>query len=413
MERHPTSSLGALCNTARALVAHTSETASLALAELVIRRYEALKPAERLGFLSFMLDELGPSGPEVDMAIESYHAAPTQMAAARLARAAEGRRQALFRAINAAPGGTWTVLGLRADTLAALAEHPELAPVEADLFHVLSSWFNRGFIVLKRISWRSSGAVLERLIEYEAVHEIRGWDDLRRRLEADRRCFGFFHPAIPDEPLIFVEVALAKGSAWSIGELLDAPLHPGDEKVADTAIFYSITNCQGGLRGIALGGFLIKQVVRELKAELPKLEQFLTLSPIPGFASWLAAGGGEGVTEADRRVLEQLADPGWFEDRERAETLRPVLLRACARYLVLAKRGAQPADPVARFHLRNGARLQRINWLGDTSPKGKRESHGMVVNYVYDEGQIDANHEAYVHDGIVARSPEIDALLAG
>ena len=406
--------MDALYATAEALLANTSETASLALAELVVRRWEGLKEDERLEFLLFLLREMGPVRPAVDLAIDAYRMERSDAAMVRLFQAVEPRRQALFRAINMAPNGTWTVLSMRADTLAMMDSHPELAPVEADLLHVLSSWFNRGFIVLEKINWRSPGAVLERLIEYEAVHEIRGWEDLRRRLEADRRCFGFFHPAIADEPLIFIEVALTQGLASSIQQVIDVPYDEGDEIVADTATFYSITNCQTGLRGIQLGNFLIKQVVRELVAELPQLSSFSTLSPVPGFARWLAgARESDLFTDDDRSVLSTLAEPDWYEDSGKAAALRPVLMRACAQYLVRVKQRKQPADSVARFHLRNGAHLERINWLGDVSPNGLRQSHGLLVNYVYDEAEIPSNHDAYVHEGAVAHSPAVAALLGG
>jgi malonyl-CoA decarboxylase len=406
--------LDALYRTAAALLAHTSETASMALAELVVRRYRGLKPAGRREFLTFLLKDLGASRPDVDLAIDLYRVERSEASLTRLFQAVEPRRQALFRAINTAPGGTWTVLTMRADVLGLLDEHPELAPVEADLFHVLSSWFNRGFITLERINWGSPGAVLERLIDYEAVHEIRGWDDLRRRLEADRRCFGFFHPAIPEEPLIFIEVALTDGLAASIQDLLDAPSPPDGEWSADTATFYSITNCQAGLRGIQLGNFLIKQVVHELAKELPQLRGFATLSPVPGFARWLRTTRGSGaLSTADRAILALLDDQFWYENTETAEVLRPVLSEACAHYLVDVKQGSLPGDPVARFHLRNGARLERLNWLGDTSVNGLRQSHGMLVNYVYDEDQIAGNHEAYVHNGTVVHSDEVRRLLHG
>ncbi len=406
------SAVGALCTTAEALLANTSETASLALAELVVRRYRSLKLAERHEFFQFLLSELGASRAAVDVAIDAYRLDRSEASLSRLFGAVEPRRQALVRAINMADGGTWAVLTMRADVLALLDEHPELAPVEADLFHVLSSWFNRGFIVLERINWRSPGAVLERLIEYEAVHEIRGWDDLRRRLEADRRCFGFFHPAVPDEPLIFIEVALTRGLASSVQELLDAPLPDGQEPPADTATFYSITNCQAGLRGIQLGNFLIRHVVHELAAELPELSLFSTLSPIPGFANWLDRARHTDVfPDPDRATLGALDDPFWYENPELSQTVKPVLLGACAHYLVNVKRGQQPADSVARFHLRNGARLERINWLGDTSLNGMRQSKGLLVNYVYDAAHIDRNHEAYVHEGVIAHGAEIGELL--
>jgi len=403
----------ALYATAEALLANTSETASLALAELLVRRYAGLADKEKLGFLIYLLREMGPNPAAIDLAVDAYRMERSDATMARLFQAVEPRRQAFFRSMNMAPGGTWTVLCMRADTLSFLDSHPELGPVEADLFHVLSSWFNRGFIVLEKINWRSPGAVLERLIAYEAVHEIRGWDDLRRRLEADRRCFGFFHPALGDEPLIFIEVALTHGLASSIQHVIDVPFDSSGGIVADTATFYSITNCQAGLRGIQLGNFLIKQVVRELAAELPQLEVFSTLSPVPGFARWLAGARFSPLfSEPERTLIEGLDDPAWWEDPRRAEQVRPVLMRAGAHYLVRVKQRQQPDDPVARFHLRNGARLERINWLGDVSANGMRQSHGLLVNYVYDDTQINANHEAYVHEGIVAHGPEIAALLA-
>jgi malonyl-CoA decarboxylase len=385
----------------------------MALAELVVRRYRALKPAGRLEFLTFLLKDLGAFRADVDLAVDLYRVERSEASLTRLFQAVEPRRQALFRAINTAPGGTGTVVTMRADALGLLAEHPELAPVEADLLHVLSSWFNRGFITLERINWGSPGAVLERLIEYEAVHEIRGWDDLRRRLEADRRCFGFFHPALPEEPLIFIEVALTEGLAANIHDLLDAPSPPAEgEWSADTATFYSITNCQVGLRGIQLGNFLIKQVVHELRKELAQLRLFATLSPVPGFARWLrTVRATHEFSGSDEATLRALDDQFWYENTEAAEALRPVLLRACAHYLVNVKQATLPADSVARFHLRNGARLERINWLGDTSVNGLRQSHGLLVNYVYDEQQIPANHEAYVHDGTVVHSHEVSRLL--
>lgn len=405
--------LDAFCLTAEALLAHTSETASLALAESLVRRYSELKMSDRRDFMLFLLRNQGPSRTAVEQAIDRYESERSELALSHLFYAAEPRRQSLFRAINSAPGGTWTVLRMRADVLNLLTECPELQPVEADLFHVLSSWFNRGFIGLRRIDWHSPGAVLERLIEYEAVHEIRGWDDLRRRLEADRRCFGFFHPAIPDEPLIFIEVALTHGLAGSIQAVLDAPVPQIEsEPSPDTATFYSITSCQEGLRGIQLGNFLVKQVVHELSAELPSLRLFSTLSPVPGFARWLDKTRGMDVLRpGERASLRLLDDPFWHESAEAREALEPVLLEACAYYLIKAKRGAESLDSVARFHLRNGARLERINWLGDVSANGLRQSHGILVNYVYDESEVSENHEAYVHEGRVAHSEDIARLL--
>jgi malonyl-CoA decarboxylase len=284
-----------------------------------------------------------------------------------------------------------------------ILEHQELKPLDSDLRHLFASWFNRGFLELRRIDWQTPAAVLEKLIAYEAVHEIAGWDDLRRRLAADRRCFGFFHPALPQEPLIFVEVALVKGLATSVQALLARGLDEAQERqnaaAADTAIFYSISNCQEGLRGISFGNFLIKQVVEELSGELPALKQYSTLSPVPGFRVWAM----ERLGEDERRVLTQ---PEWWVDDEISALLQAPVLKLCARYLT-----GEGRDPVAKFHLGNGARLERINWLGNPTAKGMAESFGIMVNYLYDLATIEANHEAFVRDRVVARSELVEAML--
>lgn len=402
----------AIINTAEVLLAHTSETASLAVAELLVRRCQNLKSSERLTFLYYLQSNMGPQRSLVDPAVEAYRSDRSDAALYRLVQAVEPRRQALFRAMNMATGGTWAVMSMRADVLDLLRDHPTLSPVEADLLHVLSSWFSRGFITMDKVDWHSPGAVLERLITYEAVHEIRGWADLRRRLEADRRCFGFFHPAIPDEPLIFIEVALTAGIPNNIGDVIDAPFDSASDVVPDTATFYSITNCQVGLRGIQLGNLLIKQVVHQLESELPHVRTFATLSPVPGFARWLAKAGTGALSGDQKWVLDVLSRPGWHQDPTSVDSVGPVLTELCARYLVLAKVGGRPLDPVARFHLRNGARLERINWCGDLSPDGVRQSHGIMVNYLYDEHDLSANHETYVHSGAVVHSAGIGALLS-
>jgi len=281
------------------------------------------------------------------------------------------------------------LLDMRTQLLSVRKEHPELSPVERDLKHLLSSWFNRGFLRLEQLDWTTPAHILESLIKYEAVHEIRGWSDLRRRLAPDRRSFGFFHPALPDEPIIFVEVALTKGLATSIQEVIDAPSPDGPLEDADTAIFYSITNCQSGLRGISFGSFLIKQVTERIAAEDPELTTFSTLSPIPGLASWLAEHHSETDT-ADQAIMEQ----------------------RCADYLLTAKRGILPADPVARFHLRNGACIAQINWQGDTSAKGMGESHGLLVNYRYSGEDLAANNEALTLDGIITATQQVVDLAS-
>lgn len=410
-----TSQVHVLCRTAEALLRVPSEISSAALADQVIRRYRRLAGDERVAFFRFLADELGPDRPRLAAAASSYAGEPSPTAEAELAGAVRAGRLELFAAINTAAGGTMALVELRSHLLGALPAHPELAPVEEDLFSVLSLWFNRGFLQLHEISWSSPAEVLEKLIEYEAVHEIRDWADLRRRLEKDRRCFGLFHPVMAHEPLIFVEVALTEGLPSSIQVVLEQPAPPEAPAAPDTAAFYSITNCQDGLRGISFGSFLIKGVVEHLRAEMPSLRRFATLSPVPGFGRWLsdrAATSGL-LAPADVTALGALADPGWWKEPETAEALRPVLTRACALYLVGVKRGREPDDPVARFHLRNGARLERINWMGDVSEKGLRQSAGVLVNYQYDEADIPANHEAYVSDGRVAHSAEVGRLTVG
>jgi malonyl-CoA decarboxylase len=292
-----------------------------------------------------------------------------------------------------------------------------LAFVDRDLMHLLASWFNRGFLVLRRIDWQTPAAILEKIIEYEAVHEIQGWDDLRRRLDpADRRCFAFFHPSLIDEPLIFVEVALTRDMPNDIQSLLrEAPKNGEAEEKPTTAVFYSISNCQDGLRGISFGNFLIKQVVEELVKERASLRTFVTLSPIPQFARWLARTADQSddalVNELERERLHLLDDPEWIYTYGN-ESVRPTLLRLAAHYFLEAKNSdGYPIDPVARFHLGNGARLERINWQGDISAKGLREAHGLMCNYRYELKDIEKNHEAYENEGVVAASRHVHGLL--
>jgi malonyl-CoA decarboxylase len=282
------------------------------------------------------------------------------------------------------------------------------------LHHVLASWFNRGFLQLRQISWRTPATVLEKLIRYEAVHAIRDWSDLKNRLEGARRCFGFFHPSMPDEPLIFIEVALTNEMADDVAPLL-ARADDGEDGPAAprAAIFYSISNCQPGLRNIQFGDFLIKQVVAELRAEIPSLRMFATLSPIPGFRSWLDQAARAGVLVSPA-LATALAEEGWSEDPGRAETLRGPLTALCVRYLTGVGpdgRQGRVTDPVARFHLSNGARLERINWRADLSPKGIKQSWGLMMNYRYHPSLIDAHQEAFAFEGRVQQSGGVAVLL--
>ncbi|WP_035964805.1 malonyl-CoA decarboxylase, partial [Bradyrhizobium sp. YR681] len=332
-----------------------------------------------------------------------------------LAEAADPPRQEVLRRMNMAPGGTAALVAMRSEIGRRLVPEPELKLLDADLKHLFASWFNRGFLTLQRIDWQSPAAVLEKLIAYEAVHEIHGWDDLRRRLAPDRRCFAFFHPALPGEPLIFVEVALVEGLAAAVPPLLvqdvDTDAARARAARADTAIFYSISNCQDGLRGVSFGNFLIKQVVEELRSEFPRLDRFSTLSPVPGFRRWLSRHAAEdGPLPA---LLRESDGQAWWQDPALSERLRPVLLRSCALYLTQPAAAGHRIDPVARFHLGNGARLERINWLGNTAPRAIEESFGIMVNYLYDHDSIEDNHEAFARDGQIVRSSAVEALLGG
>ena len=396
---------------AAALLSERGEASGAAVARELRIALGDLAPADRLAFYRFLAENFLPAEDRLRGAAAAYLEAPTPERAASLAEAAEPARQELLRRMNMAPGGTASLVAMRRELLGHLRDEPGLKPLDSDLRHLLTSWFNRGFLELRRIDWQTPAAVLEKLITYEAVHEIQGWDDLRRRLAPDRRCFGFFHPALPGDPLIFVEVALTQGLAASVQPLLardgDERAERARETAADTAIFYSISNCQDGLRGVSFGNFLIKQVVEELKAELPRLVRFSTLSPVPGFRRWLEkrlAG------EADPALASLLGAERWWADTTKAEALQRPLTRLCAEYLT-APAATGKGDPVARFHLGNGARLERVNWLGNVAPRGIAESYGIMVNYLYDPEQIEANHEAFVR-GAVVRSAAVDALLA-
>ncbi len=396
------------------------------------RTYLLLDAGGRERFLRLLADEFDVDHDEIDRccAALAQAAGPAERAAAeRALRAAlEPPRITLLRQFNALPEGVKFLVDRRAELLDLGRHDPLLHGLEEDLKRLLASWFDIGFLELKRIAWESPAALLEKLMAYEAVHEIHGWTDLKNRLEADRRCFAFFHPRMPDEPLIFVEVALVPGMAGDIHALLDEAAPIGDPQAADTAIFYSISNCQHGLAGISMGDFLIKRVVDALASELPRLKVFATLSPAPGFRGWLdrqsetEPGGlllpaernaieasGTGITEHDVPAVLDRAD--WHADPHLAAALREPLMRLCARYLLRERASSGRAlDPVAHFHLSNGARVERLNWLGDTSSKGLQQSAGIMVNYLYRLADIEANHEAYRGKGRVAAAGALRSL---
>jgi malonyl-CoA decarboxylase len=408
---------GDLAALGEALLSRRGEASGVVLARSLLDGYASAPLALRLGFLTALADRFGPDIAALDSAVEAYRAAPGSATIAAVHEAAEARRQELFRRLNLAPGGTAALVRMRAELLTHLSARPDLRAVDEDFVHLFSSWFNRGFLVLRQIDWTTPANILEKIIRYEAVHDIADWDDLRRRLEPpDRRCFAFFHPQLADEPLIFVEVALTGDIPGAIAPLLATERVPIRPAEATTAVFYSISNTQKGLAGVSFGHFLIKQVVEDLKRDLPNLRTFVTLSPVPGFAKWLdrerADAESRCLTEEDRVGLRVLDEPGWAAEPARLEALRKPLTQAAATYFLRAKtpRG-KPIDPVARFHLGNGARLERLNLVGDASPKGLKQSYGLMVNYLYDLDHIERNHEAYAEKGEIIASSAVRRML--
>ncbi|MEN3351456.1 MAG: malonyl-CoA decarboxylase [Bradyrhizobium sp.] len=397
---------------AAALLSERGEASGALIARELQQTMRRLDAGGRHGFQRYLAAQFQPDATALREAAQRYLADGTAAAAAALAQAADPPRQEVLRRMNMAPGGTASLIAMRSEIAKRFGAEPELKLLDADLKHLFASWFNRGFLELRRIDWDSPAAVLEKLIAYEAVHAIKGWDDLRRRLAPDRRCFAFFHPALPGEPLIFVEVALVEGLATAVPPLLvqdtDADAARARAARADTAIFYSISNCQDGLRGVSFGNFLIKQVVEELQTEFPQLKRFSTLSPIPGLRRWL---GQQSLAGDDAAMLRELDHGDWWRDGATSERLRPFLMKCCAQYLTRSPAAGSRIDPVARFHLGNGARLERINWLGNTAERAMAESYGIMVNYLYDHDSIERNHEAFAREGEIVRSPELDALL--
>jgi malonyl-CoA decarboxylase len=406
---------GDLVGGAETLLSGRGEASGVAMASELLEAYAGSSEERRLSFLLFLAENFGADHARLARAIAAYQAAPDPRNAMAVHVAAEPRRQELIRRLNRAPGGTEKLVRMREDVIRHLPEHPALEGIDVDFVHLFSSWFNPGFLVLKRIDWSTPAELLEKIIRYEAVHAIRSWADLRRRLDpGDRRCFAFFHPTLGDEPLVFVEVAFTGEIPSSIAPLL-AEARPGKASRATTAVFYSISTCQSGLRGVSLGNFLIKHVVEELLRELPHLKTFVTLSPVPRFASWLRRereSRSPVLTASDRSLLRALEQPGWPDHPQTARALHPVLSHAVAHYFLAAKDGTgKPVDPVAKFHLGNGARLERINWLGDTSEKGLSEGAGFMVNYLYDLSRIERNHELFANQGQVVASAAVRKLL--
>ncbi|MGA8591386.1 MAG: malonyl-CoA decarboxylase, partial [Pseudolabrys sp.] len=401
------------------LLSGRGEASGVARAREILGRYTELTTGPRIAFFEALAERFGTDPARLEQAISSWRANPSDLTAAEVHAASEPRRQELFRRLNLAPGGTVALVRMREQLMDSLGHRQkDLAAVDADFIHLFSSWFNRGFLVLRHIDWSTPAIVLEKIIRYEAVHEIRGWDDLRRRIDPpDRRCYAFFHPALVDDPLIFVEVAVEREIPGAIAPILASGRQQFVEPdKARIAVFYSISNCQRGLTGVSFGNFLIKQVVEEICRELPKLTTFVTLSPVPGFARWLAGElkdeNSSAINAGDRITFELLDRPHWWTDPEIFSQLEGPLMRAAAWYFLRARnRRGTPVDPVARFHLGNGARLERINWLADTSERAIEQAYGLMVNYQYDLDHIEKNHEAYAEGRTVVASGAVQRLL--
>jgi len=396
------------------LLSTRGEASGVAYARRVLSGFEQLDEMQSLEFYRALASRYHPETDAVKTASDKYLADPNPANLVELLKTVTPPRQELFRRLNLAPGGTAGLVSLRKGLLPHLSLEPALKVIDNDLAHLFVSWFNRGFLVLQPVDWRTPANVLEKIIKYEAVHEINGWKDLRRRVyPPDRRCFAFFHPALGDEPLIFVEVALTRDAPGTIAEVLDDQRESFNIGEARTAVFYSISNCQKGLRGVSFGNFLIKQVAEELASELPDVKHFVTLSPLPGFLRWLRGSPAELQEIEVKNALDSIADTEWHSNPDKSAQAQSLLLPLAALYLLKAKRGNDlPVDPVTRFHIGNGASVDRINWLGDLSDRGLRQSAGIMVNYLYDLKKIEKNHETYVASGKIATSRSVRTELS-
>ena len=411
--------------TARKLLSARGEANAQSMAIKLIQSYEHLDKRSQIDFFRYLSSEFNPDPALVMDAANRYSTERNESSLIHLFQTVEPPRQELLRRVNRAPAGTATILKMRQTLLTYLKDHPAFRATDADMHHLLSSWFNPGFLELQQITWNSPAQLLEKLIEHESVHAIDGWDDLRRRLQPDRRCFAFFHPQLPGEPLIFVEVALVPGIAKDIGGLINKQAPVGEAKSYKAAIFYSISNCQPGLKGVSLGNFLIKRVAQKLIEEMPSRKIFSTLPPIPGLTQWLDAGAplpedklSPGQQRKWQEAQKSLAigsmswaerlKTGWHPERS-DESEKAALLRLCALYLMHNTPEVR-GDAVGKFHLSNGATLHQINWAADLSKKGLQQSGGIMVNYLYELGKVEEQHEAFSNK-IVSHARAVEKLI--
>jgi len=418
-------------NAIKRLISERGESNAVSMADDVVNHYRKLAKDQQTTFFTYLFEKLNPQADEVLKAAQNFAAEANARNYIRLQKVSESPRQEFFRRLNRASHGTAAVVQMRRDLLQLLEKKPELTAVDFDMRHLLSSWFNPGFLKMHRVDWKSPAEVLEKLIQHEAVHAIDGWDDLRRRLQPDRRCFAFFHPQLPSEPLIFVEVALLPEIPTVITPLVDKKAETVDQPSQyKVAVFYSISNCEPGLRGVSMGNFLIKRVAEQLHAEFPAIKTFVTLSPIPGFMDWVSGGARLGedlpaerlkpnikaakeqalaTLKLDSRSWAEKLSAGWHPDLA-SEKEREALLCLASIYLGFASTGRN-GNPVAKFHLGNGAKLHLVNWAGDLSRKGLRQSAGLMVNYLYDLGSVEENHEKFAN-GEIIHSRAVARLMA-
>jgi len=396
-----TESIESLC---RMMMESDGEYSSLLLAERILNAYEGLDDSEKLAFYTLLLEDFDIDVPEIREAVDEYEQNPDASTLVRITTASEPRRQELLRRINLTPRGTRRLVRMREHLLDTMRDHPQLKRIDTDFHHLFNSWFNRGFLVMEPLDWTTPAHILEKIIAYEAVHEIASWSELRSRLEpADRYCYGFFHPSMEDEPLVFVEVALTDHIPQGIEEILRGERDVEPPQDSSCAIFYSISNCHRGLAGVSFGNFLIKQVATNLKQRFPQLKTFSTISPAPGLRRWMVS-----AASADDEMAQLL---GQF-DGGADEAARAKLETYAAQYFLQQKNSrGEPLDPVSRFHLKNGALLERINILGNPSSKGMEGSLGTMVNYVYDLSRVEHNHENYVQQNKIACSSQVKKLL--
>lgn len=402
--------------TALSLLSQKGEANARSIASKFISQFKLLDKAQQLQFFEFLSKQFSPDPAAVLQAAQSYSENANDENLIKLFRVVEPARQELLRRINRAPDGTQTIVRMRERLLEHAKTKTGLKALDSDMQHLLGSWFNPGFLELHEITWSSPALLLEKIILHESVHAIDGWDDLRRRLQPDRRCYAFFHPQLPGEPLIFVEVALVNAISKEVGPLLDKKSEALEAKKFKTAIFYSISNCQPGLKGVSLGNFLIKRVAEKILQEIPSVKTFCTLSPIPGFNRWLE-------TLSESQALDQIQDKkgkvaaavnvlkpkgedwqkrlttGWTPASATPEE-KAALLRLCFVYLTQLVH-KKSGDSVAKFHLANGAELHGINWAADLSKKGLLLSSAIMVNYLYELDAIEENHEKFIKKEVV------------